>query len=218
LKATRRLTLTVAMALTAVGLSAAPVAADCQGGPVWPGSVAEAQGETFVGVFLRSTSDASGDETFHWDVEQVYAGAIRPGAQTWGTGRPSCHPTHYTEGVRYLVSGPPKTQPGSRDAFSVVAYRLLDRDRLQMHPFEGEVADYPAELQVDTLSDALAVLVPDALPPTDTDLSAASPLSAAILLIAGLLGAIIARPFATRPGRRGARSAVRPGVMTVAIR
>jgi hypothetical protein len=120
--------------------------------------------------------------------------------------------------VRYLVSGPPKTQPGSRDAFSVVAYRLLDRDRLQMHPFEGEVADYPAELQVDTLSEALAVLVPDALPPTDTDLSAASPLSAAILLIAGLLGAIIARPFATRPGRRGARSAVRPGVMTVAIR
>lgn len=193
MKATRRLTLTFVMALAALGLSAAPVAADCQGGPVWPGSVVEAQGETFVGVFLRSTSDASGDETFHWDVEHVYAGAIRPGAQTWGTGRPSCHPTHYTEGVRYLVSGPPKIQPGNQDAFSVVAYRVLDGDRLRMHPFEGEVADYPAELQVDTLSEALAVLVPDALPPTDTDLSAGSPLSVALLVVAGLLGALIAR-------------------------
>jgi len=54
LKATRRFTLTFAMALAALWLSAAPVAADCQGGPVWPASVA-AQGETFVGVFLRST-------------------------------------------------------------------------------------------------------------------------------------------------------------------
>ncbi len=203
MKATRRFTLTIAMTLAALWLSAAPVAADCQGGPVWPGSVAEAQGETFVGVFLRSTSDASGDETFHWEVERVYAGAIRPGAQTWGTGRPSCHPTHYTQGVRYLVSGPPKNQPGNQDAFSVVAYRLLDDDRLRMHPFEGEIADYPAELQVVDLSEALAVLVPDALPPTDTDLSAASPLSAAILLIAGLLGALIARPLISqRSGRR----------------
>lgn len=206
MKAARRLMFTVAMALAALWLSAAPVAADCQGGPVWPGSVAEAQGETFVGVFLRSTSDASGDETFHWDVEQAYAGGIRPGPQTWGTGRPSCHPTHYSEGVRYLVSGRPTSLPGNQDAFSTVAYRLLDRDRLQMHPFEGEVEDYPAALQVDTLSDALAVLVPDARPPTDTKLSAAPPLSAAFLVVAALLGALIAgralsQPSGRRPGR-----------------
>ncbi len=186
------------MTLAALWLSAAPVAADCQGGPVWPGSVAEAQGETFVGVFLRSTSDASGDETFHWEVEQVYAGGIRPGPQTWGTGRPSCHPTHYSEGVRYLVSGSPENQ----DAFSVVAYRLMDRDRLQMHPFEGEVTDYPAELQVDTLAGALAVLVSDALPPTDKGPSPAPPWGAALLVMASLLGGLIARrSLSQRSGR-----------------
>lgn len=206
MKPTRRFALSVAMTLAALWLSAAPVAADCQGGPVWPGSVAEAQGETFVGVFLRSTSDASGDETFHWDVEHVYAGAIRPGAQTWGTGRPSCHPTHYTQGVRYLVSGPPKNQPGSQDAFGVVAYRLLDGDRLQMHPFEGEVADYPAGLQVDTLSEALAVLVPGALPRTDKGPSPAPAWSAALLIMSSLIGGLIARrclspPWGRRPGR-----------------
>ncbi len=202
MKTGRRFALTFAMTLAALWLSATPVAADCQGGPVWPRSVAEAQGETFVGVFLRSTSDASGDETFHWDVEHVYAGAIRPGPQTWGTGRPSCHPTHYSEGTRYLVSGPPRDRPGQQDAFSVVAYRLLERDRLQMHPFEGEVRDYPAGLQVDTLSEALTVLVPDALPPTDTDLPAGSPLSAALLVVAGLFGVLIARPLISqRSGR-----------------
>jgi hypothetical protein len=108
--------------------------------------------------------------------------------------------------VRYLVSGPPKNQPGNQDAFSVVAYRLLDDDQLRMHPFEGEVADYRAELQVVDLSEALAVLVPDALPPTDTGPSPAPAWSAAILLIAGLLGALIARRCLSllsgrRPGR-----------------
>ncbi len=198
MKTGRRFALTFAMTLAALWLSVAPVAADCQGGPVWPGSVAEAQGETFVGVFLRSTSDARGDETFHWEVEQVYAGDMRPGPQTWGEGRPSCHPTNYTQGVRYLVSGSPE----NRDAFSVVAYRLLDDDRLQMHPFEGEVADYPAGLQVDTLSEALAVLVPGALPPTDKGPSPAPAWSAALLIMSSLLGGLIARRCLSQPSGR----------------
>jgi hypothetical protein len=108
--------------------------------------------------------------------------------------------------VRYLVSGPPKNQPGNQDAFSVVAYRLLDDDRLRMHPFEGEVADYPAELQVVDLSEALAVLVPDALPPTDKGPSPAPAWSAALLIMSSLLGGLIARrrlspPWGRRPGR-----------------
>ncbi|MBA3307443.1 MAG: hypothetical protein H0T04_02020 [Chloroflexi bacterium] len=122
-------------------------------------------------------------------MEQVYAGDLRPGLQTRGAGRPSCHPTYYSEGVRYLIS----SSPQNRDAFSVVDYRLLDGDRLRMHPFEGSVADYPLELQVDDLEKALVVLVIDALPPTDDESPRESPGSAAFLVMVGLLGLLLGK-------------------------
>ncbi|CAN5768282.1 hypothetical protein BH24CHL8_BH24CHL8_03450 [soil metagenome] len=184
-----RLVATVAIAVAALVASPGPVAADCQGGPVRPGSVREAQGETFLGTFLRATSDPGGNETFYWDVERVYAGDLSTGLQTWGEGRPSCHPTYYTAGVRYLVS----SEPQNRDAFSVAAYRLLDGERVELHPFEGSAAAYPRELQVDTLAEALAVLVPGALPPTDTGPPMQAALAATLLVMVGALGALLGR-------------------------
>jgi hypothetical protein len=177
-------------------VTASPMYADCQGGPVWPLAAEESRGETFIGVF-RSTETVGGyDQDLHWDIERVYAGDLSPGPTVWGEGLPSCHPIYFTDGVRYLVS----SSAQNRDAFSVVAYRVLDGGRLRMHSFEGAPSDYPPELQVDTLGEALRVLVPG-LPSTDTAVARAEPAPEADgvrVLLAGTVAAIAAAAITRR--------------------
>ena len=137
-----------------------PASADCQGGPVWP-SLDRARGTTFVGVFEGATAyNAEGDETFHWTVERVYAGPLNPGPlDDWGIGKPSCHPTKYREGTRYLVSS---RFPGGGDAFDTVAYELLDGGRVRIAPFPMQPRSTAPKVyrRVDTLRQALRLLVP----------------------------------------------------------
>ncbi len=139
----------------------APMAADCQGGPVWP-SADRVRGTTFVGVFEGATTNEVGDQTFHWDVERVYAGPLTPGPlDGWGKGT-GCHPTKYREGTRYLVSS---RFPGGADAFDTVAYELLDDGRVRVAPFPDQPrSSAPAVFHVDTLRAALDLLAPGRSP------------------------------------------------------
>jgi len=141
------------------GLIAAPASADCQGGPVWP-SLDRARGTTFMGVFEGvTTTNEEGDETFHWTVERVYAGPLTPGAlDGWGIGKPSCHPTKYREGTRYLVSS---RFPGGADAFDTVAYEVLGGGRVRIASFPMQPRSSALRIyHVDTLKEALRLLVP----------------------------------------------------------
>lgn len=186
----------VALSCLGAGLVApSSVLADCQGGPQWTRTVDRAQGETFVGVFRGATKNGEGDETFHWTVEHVYAGNLHPGRlDGWGTGLPSCHPAHFHAGVRYLVSS---DQHGGGDAFDVAAYVVLDHGRIQLIAFEGKPSEYPIGLRVDTLAEALAVLV-TGLPPTDTADPATRGSSVPVLPLGLVLVAILATTFSRR--------------------
>ncbi len=137
----------------------APVAADCQGGVVWP-SLDRARGTTFVGVFDGATADADGFHTFHWTVEDVYTGPLNPGPlDGWGSGD-GCHPTGYREGTRYLVSS---QFPGGADAFDTVAFELLGDGRVRLAPFPHQPRSTAPRVYrgVDTLRQALSLLVPE---------------------------------------------------------
>jgi hypothetical protein len=184
------------VAAAAMVVTASPMNADCQGGPVWPLSAEWSRGETFIGVFERTETVGGSDQLLHWGIERVYAGDLMPGPTVWGEGLPSCHPIYFTEGVRYLVSSSTR----NRDAFNVVAYRVLDGGGLRMHAFEGAPSDYPPELQVDTLGEALRVLVPG-LPSTDTAVARAEPEpepEGVRVFLVGAVAAIAAAAFTRR--------------------
>jgi hypothetical protein len=116
------------------------------------------RGTTFVGVFEGATTDEVGDQALHWDVERVYAGPLTPGPlDGWGEGT-GCHPTKYREGTRYLVSS---QFPGGADAFDSVAYEILGGGRVRIAPFPDQPrSSAPAVFHVDTLREALDLLVP----------------------------------------------------------
>jgi hypothetical protein len=143
----------------------APVAADCQGGVVWP-SLDRARGTTFVGVFEGvTTNEEDGNNTFHWTVERVYAGPLNTGPlDGWGIGY-GCHATGYREGRHYLVSS---RFAGGGDAFDTVAYELLGGGRVRLAPFPEQPRRTAPRVyrQVDTLRGALDLLVPKRAPRT----------------------------------------------------
>lgn len=165
------LAITILFALLGVHVPA-PASADCQGGTVWP-SLDRARGTTFVGVFEGATADEEGNVTFHWTVERVYAGPLNPGPlDGWGIGY-GCHPTKYREGTRYLVSS---RFPGGADAFDTVAYELLGGGRVRIAPFpEQPRSSAPRVYHVDTLREALRLLVPGGPPKASWSGSGPSP-------------------------------------------
>jgi hypothetical protein len=153
----------VVVMLLGVLVPAAPASADCQGGVVWP-SLDRARGTTFIGVFEGATEDERGNTTFHWDVKRVFAGPLEPGPlDGWGIGKPSCHPTKYRDGTRYLVSS---GFAGGADAFDTVAYELLGDGRVRLAPYPQQPRRTAPRVyrQVDTLREALELLVSERAP------------------------------------------------------
>ena len=151
----------------------APTSADCQGGVVWP-SLDRARGTTFIGVFEGATDNERGYKTFHWTVERVHAGPLHPGPlDGWGIGE-GCHHTGYREGTRYLVSS---QFAGGGDAFDTVAYELLGGGRVRLAPFPEQPRRTAPRVyrQVDTIREALDLLVPRRAPRKSAPGSGPSP-------------------------------------------
>lgn len=136
---------------------ATPVAADCQGGVVWP-SLDRARGTTFVGTFEGHTRNRDGWRVPRWTVERVVAGPLKPGPlDGWGI-TTGCHATGYVKGERYLVSS---QFAGGGDAFDTVAYRLLGDGRVRLASFPDQPASTaPRIYELDRLADALDLLAP----------------------------------------------------------
>jgi hypothetical protein len=155
----------VVLASSVLLLGGAPANADCSRGPAWP-PPREARGTTFVGVVTGLARD---DETnaYAWRVEEVHAGDVVPGRLArWGYGPQGCHPIVVRPGTRYLVSsGHPS---GAGGAATTVAYELLGAGRVRLSSFgtEQPASSAPRVYRVDTLAEALALLVPE-LPATD---------------------------------------------------
>lgn len=169
-RATRRTWVPIiALSASLLGLGATPTAtsADCFYGPAWP-SLDRARGTTFVGIMEGwRTIDEDGSTRPSWTVERVYAGDLEPGPlDAWGSGRPSCHPLVLREGVRYLISS---SYPGGGDAFTTLSYEMLGQGRVRLASFPPQQPrrSAPAAYRVDTMREALALLLGE-LPPTDT--------------------------------------------------
>ncbi|MBX3030952.1 MAG: hypothetical protein KF809_12390 [Chloroflexi bacterium] len=157
-------TLAVGMAL---GLGGAPAMSESCAETL-PRRVADARGYTWVGTVTDVRERKPGDfrlTYYTFDVERVYAGGGRISADRSVTfyGEP-CAPIVLENGARYLFS---TSDIRVARPWESVAWELHGSDADLVMWYDSDVYD-PRLARADTLREALALMVPGALPPTDS--------------------------------------------------
>lgn len=156
--------LATALAIMASGPNV-PVLADCDA--MGHGINDSVQGYTWIGRFEERLGKEGDATTWdHWTVEKVIAGDV-PTDLSYHPFTPQngCHPVEFKRGVRYLVSTSDLEFPSNKNT---VGYRLLEHGRVRLVPFLTRAEFYDDRYRVTTLTAALRLVAPGALPQTDT--------------------------------------------------
>lgn len=157
-------TLLVGQLLLVIGALMAipgPVAADCDTALYAVDQPRDAQGTTFVGRFLSREPTADGLYAETWVVEHPYAG--EPGKRFSYTST-NCHRFRgLVPGDRYLLSTAHPERPTGADT---VVWRISGKG-LRLVGIDAPVFEYGDQWHVRTLREALALVAPGTLPPTD---------------------------------------------------
>ncbi|MBX3030953.1 MAG: hypothetical protein KF809_12395 [Chloroflexi bacterium] len=213
---TRRSLRVIAMACAGLGATlgfgGAPVAAEVC--PLeFPRRLADARGYTWIGTVTEVKQRKPGQYRltyYTFDVERVYQGGrpVRPGRPLTFYAN-TCRGVELEKGARYLYSTSLIEPAGTG---RTLAWKLHGSEADLIEWFDSDVTD-PRLVRADTLREALALMVPGALPDTDATAlttGGSSDQAPVIQLSAGLLGLLAAGWVSWSIARRRRRAMGEP--------